>query len=263
MMKKITFYHSVIAAIIFTVFACTKDNTMQAGFQTNDGTGAYLRVIHVAPSFRAVFNQADSFNVFVNGSKVNGSFLTYASMFPASTSNNAYFTVPSGSATVKFSVAGTVNPDSIAIVSFPATLSAATWYTMLVTDSSRILLDDSYTKPAAGVATLRFINTVMNDTAGKAVDIYSKGLGTNLFSNVKPGGQPTAFINTPAINPIPANVVGLTDTLIVRRAGTTFALAQLNGTSFLFQRAYTLYYRGSGSLTSGTKARTLSSYVHN
>ena len=266
-MKKITFYIGLFTAGILLFSACTKESQMKAPFVANDGTGSYLRFIHAAPSFRAVFNQADSFNVFVNGSKVNGAFLTYASLFPASTSNNAYATVASGSGTVKFSVAGTVNADSIAIVSFPTTLGAANWYTMLITDSARILLDDSYTKPTFGNISVRFINAVMNDTAGKAVDVYSVKAAANVFTNVKPGTTPTAFVS-PTLPPITftgqlALTASITDTLIVRRAGTNIVLAQLNGQSFINQRAYTLYYRGNGNLSTGTKARGLAAYVHN
>jgi len=253
MMKKITFYNSLIVVAILLISACTKDDKLKATYQINNG-GAYFRLIHAAPSFRLVYSQPDSFHVFINGAKINGPFLTYNANFPAAASINGYAAVQAGTQPVKFSVAGTVNPDSIAIVTFNSTFTAGEWYTMLITDSARVLLTDSYTKPAAGSYGIRFINAVMNDTAGKAVDVFSIRANANIFTNIKPGVTATPF-QAGSYN-------SLNDTLYVRRAGTTFNLAVLNNQAFAHQRAYTLYYKGNGSLATGTKARALAAYLH-
>lgn len=252
-MKKYIVYIGLFAAGITLFSACTKDTKLNATYQYTDGS-SYLRLIHAAPSFRQVFNLPDSFHVFINANKVNGTLLTYNTLFPSATSGNAYVTVAAGSQPVKFSVAGAVNPDSIQIVNFTGTFTAGDWYTMLITDSARIVLKDNYTKPATGNYSLRFINVVMNDTAGKAVDIFSVRANANVFTNIKPGTTPTALQN--------ATYNTVNDTLYVRRAGTTFNLAVLNNQAFSDRSAYTLYYKGDGNLKTGTKARGLAVYAH-
>ena len=113
---------------------------------------------------------------------------------------------------------------------------------------------DTYTKPELGFYNIRFVHTVLNDTLGKTIDIYSTRNAKNIFTAVKPS-------SVTSYSKYPFNSL-LSDTLYVRRSGTLINLATLNGQIFADQRTYTLYYRGNGSLTTGIKARSLATYIH-
>ena len=249
----------VFAAGAMVLMACKKEYDTTATFNTTEGN-TYIKFIHVAPTFRQVFNKADSFNIFINNAKVNGTFLTYNGVFPSS-NNYGYISVPAGLQQIKLSVAGVVNPDSIQIVNFTKIFQANQKYTVMVTDnvaatndSAKIIVPDTYTKPNPGNYLLRFVHAVWNDTAGKTVDIYSTRMNRLIGTNLAPGAV-TNYITLPYNSQ-------LNDTLYIRRFGTTFNLATLNGASFSNQRAYTMYYKGDGNLTTGTKTRSIATYVH-
>jgi hypothetical protein len=258
-MKKLFSYITLVAAGAFLLTACKKQYDTNATFTTTDGT-TYIRFIHAAPSLRQIFSQRDSLNIFVNNAKVNGAFLTFSNVFPAS-SNYGYISVPSGLQQIKLSVAGTVNPDSIQLINFTKIFQANQKYTVMITDSvnaandsAKMIIPDTYSKPLPGNYVMRFVHAVWNDTTGKTIDIYSTRMNRLIGTNLKPGAI-TNFITLPYNSQ-------LNDTLYIRRFGTTFNLATLNGVSFSNQRAYTLYYRGDGNLTTGTKARAMERYVH-
>jgi hypothetical protein len=250
MNRKLT---TIITLLTITAFyACDKDYEMKAS--TADLSGkAYIRFVHAAPNFRAVTGQRDSFNIYVNGRRLNSPFLTYASVFPVATTSS-YIAVYAGAKSYRLSVAGVNNPDSITVFTTPLdTLMRDMKRTIIITDTVTaaagiIYTNDLYSQPAVGYYNLRFMNMVLNDTAGKTVDIYSTRRNANIGTNLPPRAI-TAFGAFPS-------AAGLNDTLFVRRSGTTFNLATL---AYLpaSQRTYTLIYRGNGTVTTGTKARTL------
>jgi hypothetical protein len=92
------------------------------------------------------------------------------------------------------------------------------------------------------------------------VDIFSYARNNTVITNVPPG-LVTPFFSL-GFN------AGVADTFYVTRpavAGTPLAnRIVLSKLAFgaANQRTYTLYYKGDANLTTGTKARTLSSYVH-
>ncbi|MBI2273748.1 MAG: DUF4397 domain-containing protein [Bacteroidetes bacterium] len=264
MMKKITLYTSLFAAAIMLFSACKKEADKTANFVASDESTAYVRVIHAAPSFRNIFNAPDSFNVYVNDIKMNAPFLTFGSVFPASTTAFGYVAVQPGLNQFRVNIHGfaSASPDSTRLINFSKVFQAGEYYTLLLTDSiksqrdsSQMFLKDAYTKPLNGNYGLRFVHAVWNDTAGKTIDVFSARRNANIYTNIKPG-QISTF------NSLAANTQ-LSDTLYVRRSGTLINLAQLNGVSFANQRSYTLFYRGNGDLATGTKARALATYLHN
>jgi hypothetical protein len=261
-MKKYIIIPVVAAVLVIALFnSCKKyDKLLKNVLPAN---AAYLKVIHAAPGFTQVFNAPDNFNVLVggiNGQRIAAAF-TYNSAFPANTINtDTYAAVPSGSQDIRLALKGVANIDSIPVAIIPKNLSAGSYYTLVITDSitttsdfSKIWVADNFTTPASGSYGLRFIHAVMNDTAGKNVDVYSFRTASNIFSNITPGTATPFTTQT---------VTGILDTLSIRRAGTTFELARLNGVNYTNnQRVYTLVYRGDGRLTSGTKAR--GAFVYN
>ncbi|NCI46075.1 DUF4397 domain-containing protein [Sediminibacterium soli] len=271
-MKKITFYISLFAAGVMAITACKKEAKVLATYDDSENN-AFLRIVHASPNFRQVFNLPDSFNVYVNGGKVNSPYLTYGTaagtIFPASTTSFGYMAVKPGLVQLKLSVNGFAsnNPDSTLLLNLSKVMIAGGTYTLMITDSiqstrdsSQIFLPDAYAKPVGTNVGLRFVHAVWNDTATKTVDIFSYARNATIFSNIKPGGA-TSFSNF--------GYNATVDTLYVTRpaaAGTPISgrivLAKM-AFSPTVQRVYTLYYRGDGNLTTGTKARTLLTYVHN
>ncbi|MDQ6814961.1 MAG: DUF4397 domain-containing protein [Bacteroidota bacterium] len=267
-MKKYSWIIVIMVASISSFYSCKRDYTMRSPYSTTEGS-SYLRIIDAAPNFRNIFNAPDSFNVLINGSKVAGYtpgaalVMTFGSNFPSISSGYGYIAVPPGTQEIKIST-GILNPDSVSIARFSKTFEANKYYTFIITDSiksnrdsSQIFLQDVYTQPESGFFNLRFIHAVLNDTAGKSVDIYSKRAAGNIFTNVKPGTiSPFSKLPyTPFMN----------DTLYVRRAGsTTLTLDTLNTVSFINQRTYTLFYRGDGTSNSNSnvKRRHLATYAH-
>lgn len=246
----------VILALSLGLLACEKKKEILATWDTagTDGTLAHLRIIHASPNFRAIMGQADSLHIFANGGKVNGVRMSLGSVFPAQ-SPNAYVGLPPGNVELKLSVGGMISPDSIPLYSFKVKMEQGKYYSFLITDSltnaskdsSRIFVRDSFPNLFNGRTGIRFINA-LRDTAGRTVDVWSTRRNNNLYSNV-PSGLISSFSNQPFLN--------IPDTLIVRRAGTTNELARLNTITFANQRIYTILLRGDVTVTSGTRARTL------
>lgn len=248
-----------ITAFLTILYSCTKEIKYNATTVSPAGS-AFIKVLDFAPSFRLVTSNRDSFNVFVNNIKINGTFLTYNAGFPNSV-NDTYAAVPPGVQMIRLSVNGVTTPDSITIATFNKTINAGEYYTLILTDSlfsnieaNQIWVKDNVKLTDTGHFSLRFIHAVLNDTTGKNVDVYSQRYLTNIFSNITPATTTTfsQFAYT-----------SLSDTLIVRRAGTLNELARLNSASFVRQRAYTLVYKGNGNLTSATtKGRVLTTYIN-
>lgn len=260
-MKKLLSYTALLAAGMMVFASCEKQADRTAEFSTVEDK-AFIRVIHASPSFRTVFNAPDSINLYVNNAKVNGPLITYGGLFPAAaTTGFGYFAVPAGLQTLKVTVAGRVNPDSIQLALFTNLALRGQRYSIILTDnaksardSSKMILPDNIIQPNTGNYRLRFVNAIAADTAGTSVSIFSARRNANIFNSVAPG-QVVDFQTLPYNSQ-------LSDTLYVRRPGSTFNLAVLNSASFGNQRSYTMVYRGyGGTVTTGTKGRTLVTYL--
>jgi hypothetical protein len=269
MMKKI----SLITGIFFAAagaffFSCKKDLGLKDGTTSPAGT-ALIRIIDISPNFRNIWQQPDSFNVLFNGVRVTAYtpgtalVMTYNSTYPFAGTNSPYVSVAAGSQSIKLAL-GVNKLDSVVIATFNKTLVADQHYSFLITDSlgnstrdsSQIFVRDSITTQTIGYFNLRFIHAVFNDTAGKAIDVWSTRNNRNIFTNVKPGTV-SGFAQY-------AYNAALSDTLFVRRAGTTFGLDTLSAVSFFNQRAYTLVYKGDGNINanSNIKRRHLAYYIN-
>lgn len=261
-MKK---YISLLTIVAFTtvlISSCNEKTDILGTFTNTEGL-AFVKIIHAAPAFRQVTNTwRDSFNVYANGLKVNGTFLTYNSSFPGT---NPYYAVPAGPQSIRIALQGSaLNPDSVTLASFNKTLEAGSYYSFIVTDSllkgneaTQMFVKDVFSLTDNDHFTLRFVHALLNDTAGKRVDIFSTLYNKNIFSDIAPGTV-TAFL--------PFDYTVPTETLIVRRAGTLFELARLTGASFGRAKAYTIVYRGQPATifnaTTAVRGRNLIQYSH-
>lgn len=244
---------------------------------------AYIKFVHASPSFRAIHNKPDTFNVFINGAKINSGALSFNGIWPFSvnsstTSNTAtYAAVEPGMSNIKLSVPGKAPAytDSAAVLSIDKNLTGGKFYTFMITDSiamerdsSRIFIEDKFKELPVkdGHINVRFINAVMNDTAGKTVNLSSYFSNASIFSNVKPGAA-TGFGQIGFNFTVP-------DTLYVRRhipnslkdTGRILAKVYFNslltGGSNPLKRSITVYYKGDGNVTTGAKARSIGAYLN-
>ncbi|MER3499150.1 MAG: hypothetical protein C4308_11210 [Chitinophagaceae bacterium] len=261
MKKNFLYYTFIAAANIVLLIACEKDKKYIARFKPIE-QNAYLKVVHVSPNFRAIQAYPDSFDLYVGSYKVNGPLITYNTFFPVATPNtNTYAAIPAGAQQIRFSLRGVNTIDSLTIISLQKVLIPGNYYTLFITDSLQTLQEptkiwtvDNIVKPDTGTYSVRFAHMILNDTAGKKVDVFSYRKATNIFSAISPGTV-TDFIN------LPYYYSPTLDTLSVRRTGTGQELFRLNGVSFTNnQRVYTILYRGAPNLTTGTKARGLVVY---
>jgi len=218
---------------------------------------AFLRVMHVSTNFRAVQSYPDSFNVYVGTNKINGTLFTYNSAFPSTAfNNNTYAAVPPGPQQIRLSLQGVNKIDSLTIISVQKVLETGKYYTLFITDSlqaqqdvTKIWLNDINFLPTDTTQyRIRFAHMILNDSAGKKVDVYSFRQAGNIFSGISPGTV-TDYVNITAPN--------LVDTLSIRRTGTGFELARVINTAlYTKNRLYTILFKGNPGSTSGTKGRT-------
>lgn len=260
-MKKNISYILLLAGAIVFLWSCNEKLELVAPTSSPDGY-AFVKFSQFSPNFRQVTNNGkDSINVYVNGFKINGAFMTYGSTFP--TANNLYASVPAGAPqTIRLTVNGVTTPDSVTLATYTKTLVAGSYYSFIFTDSllttnesKQMFTQDKFVISDTSHFTIRIVHAILNDTLGKNIDVYSTRLGANMFSNVSPGTIST-------FNVQPYNFVA--DTLIVRRPGTTFVLASLSTASIPLnrQRAYTLMYKGLPNTTTGAKGRSLLTFTN-
>ena len=261
MKKNISLILLLATCISGLLWSCSKTPPLENIAVTANPTGsAFIKIVHFSPAFRLATDKSDSLNIFLNGAKLNGSFLTFGSLFPSST--NLYAAIKAGESTIKLSTYGVLNPDSITVVSLKKTLEAGKYYSLIITDSilnsnsnKQIFTQDNFKISDTNSFTMRFVHAILNDTAGKNIDVYSTRRAGNIFSNISPGTV-TDF------NTQPYNFI--TDTIIVRRASSTFELARFSTAAnpLARQRAYTLIYKGTPSTTTAPKGRALVTYAN-
>ena len=264
-MKK-SLQHIFFAALVLVLglVACNKDITYVAEPVTSSSS-AYIKFLHLSPSLATITGQADNvtlLNLDLKSntySKITGTPLAYEKYFPTTT--NAYATIPTGLQTIKFSLAAVSQKDSMELFLKKVQIDAGKYYSFIITDSIKsetnskamFLQDDLLTLGSSQIG-MRFVHAIWNDTAAKNVDIFSVRNNATIFSG-RSAGSASSFA--------PLNYFTTNDTLIVRRAGTTFALASLNGVGFTPGRNYTLVYKGNGAVTTATaKPRSLFVYGH-
>jgi hypothetical protein len=264
-MKK-SLQHIIFGALVLFVglVACNKDTTYVADPVTLSSS-AYIKFLHVSPSLATITGQADNvtlLNLDLKSntySKLTGTPLAYERYFPTTT--NVYAAVTAGLKTIKFSLAAISQKDSLELFLKQVQADAGKYYSFIITDSIKsaslskamFLQDDILTLGSSQIG-MRFVHAIWNDTAAKNVDIFSIRNNATIFSG-RSAGSASSFA--------PLNYFTTNDTLIVRRAGTTFALASLNGVGFTPGRNYTLVYKGNGAVTTATaKPRSLFVYGH-
>lgn len=190
--------------------------------------------------------------VYIDDVPVTGAGLATGGLFP---STGYASTVTPGAR--NFIIKDTLVTSKQIPLAFTKTLEQQKNYTIFmydtITSPKQLTVETPLNRLNRSTAQIRFVNIIYAKTSIPAVDIYSTAKNTNLFTNVTTGSE-TEVILLPT---------GVTDNIIVRIAGTTTQLAAINSLVLQPERAYTLVFRGSYFVTTGTNIKTLSLLTNN
>ena len=203
---------------------------------------AYLKV------YNAAINTSRN-HVFIDNSKITGTALATAGVFP---SGAFYSAMESGTRTLV--MRDTLATTTQNVISLLRDFEKGKFYTLFLYDSTNAvkqkIVEDKLERPTDGTARIRFANFIYSSSAIPNVDVYSFKKGTNVFTNISPTTV-TDFVSYTA---------GTSDSLFIRATGTTTNLAKLSTTPSA-NRNYTYVFRGQYQASTGTLARTLSSFL--
>lgn len=250
--------------LLIGLVACNKETTYLADPVTSSDN-TYIKFLHVAPNMATIAGQADNITIsaynFSNSifAKLTGPALSYEKYFPTTT--NAYVGIPAGLQRFKISLAAVAQKDSVELFLKTLQADAGKYYSFILTDSVKsatpakvMFLQDDILSLNSYFVGLRFVHAIWNDTAGKTIDVFSTRNNGVIFSG-RGAGSASAFTQF--------NYYSTSDTLIIRRAGTSFELARVNGFVSTPGRNYTILYKGNGDVTTSTaKPRSVLIYGH-
>lgn len=228
---------------IFALAACEKNEALRTVPENFDlSNKGFLKIINVT-------NGSPVANVYVNSTKLTGAVFGFAGSFPASTT---YSVLDPGTKSVNIK-------DTLSVTKINLTmdinLAVGKYYTAFVYDTLATakykVVEDAINITGDTSARVRFVNLIFTSSAIPNVDIFSKKLNTNIFTNITTETV-TDFISHPS---------KITDTFYVRPTGTTTNLTFLAFTPGE-RRNYTMVFRGRYQATAGTLARTLSLFTN-
>jgi Domain of unknown function (DUF4397) len=250
---------SIGAAVLLLFSACKKDVDTQLLDENNkwmyvdSTTTGYLKVVHAFPSLTpgVGIGTGPKVMVYMDNQRLLRDSVAYNGTFPAQ--SGVYSAIPAGNHNFYYILSRPNGANTVAgdtVFKNSATIAAGKYYTTFLLDTTpnplALTVPDNWTVPTPSFYQLRYANLVANPT--DSYDVYSIRQAGNIFTNVG-YKQVTNFINMP----IPL----ITDTFIVRKAGTMTLIDTLKGFSGVPQRVYTLYTRGkAGIATSRNPATT-------
>lgn len=212
--------------------------------------------------YMAMVNSSRNY-IYVNNAAVNGASITQGTVFPGS---GPGFAIDGGFKS--FLIRDTLTATTQLPLSFANDFQAGKNYTVFVYDTitspQQRTVQTDIVIPSDNTARLRFGNFIYSPTTPPAVDIFSKKLNTNIFSNV-PVSQVTGFM---------PYVSDVTDTFYVRQAGSGVNLQNYTSAGVpsdiiavltpRAKRSYTLVFRGGfrASQVTATTVRTLSTFIN-
>lgn len=235
---------TIAIASIIVLASCEKEYKSLLTEETNLGSTAFVKF------HNAIINSNRTY-IYSDLVPLNGASILYGNVFPAL--SPSYTALNSGTRAI--AIRDTLVPSTQYPISFNASLIAGNYYTVFAYDSLNApkfrLIQDNIQVFNDTAARIRFANFPFSTTAIPNVDIFSQKQQANVFTN----------ISTAAVTDFIPYRAGISDTLYVRATGTTTNLTQLNGLVPAAKRNYTVIFRGSYRSTSGTAARTLSSFL--
>ena len=250
---KITAFSSLV--LMLALQSCKKETdrkyTEQTSFNNSSVVQLYMAMVNASRNYLHVDNKP-----------VNGASIITGAIFPAVTPG---FSVEGGFRA--FLLRDTLTATTQLPLSFAENMQVNKKYTIFVYDTinapKQKTVETNIVIPADNSARIRFANFVYSPTAIPAVDIFSKKMNANIFTNVQIS-QVSDFISYPS---------GITDTFYIRLTGTGVNLQNWRPTPtpagpvdvFVAlnpqaKRSYTLVFRGGyrATATNNATVRTLS-----
>jgi len=224
--------------------ACEKEYKSILTEETNLGNTAFVKF------HNAIINSNRTY-IYSDMVPLNGATIAYGGLFPSL--SPSYTALAAGTRAI--AIRDTLAPSTQYPISFNAPMTAGTFYTIFAYDSLNApqykVIQDNIQVFNDTAARVRFANFPFSTTAMPNVDIFSQKQQANIFTN----------ISTAAVTDFISFRANISDTLYVRPTGTTNNLTQLNGLVATAKRNYTVIFRGSYRSTTGTAARTLTSFL--
>ncbi|MGH2553075.1 MAG: hypothetical protein ACRDEB_05125 [Chitinophagaceae bacterium] len=239
-----------ISAISLLAFSCVKQNGKEVALEQYDfANKTFVQV------YNGVLNSTRNY-VYVDGVQLTGAAIAFAATFPSTPSN---FAITSG--VRAFLIRDTLSTSTQPPMTFAESFESNKNYTIFMYDSlttpKQKTVKNDIIIPSDTTTRIRFANFIFSKTAVPNVDVFSVRRNANVFTNVAVTDV-TGYIPHPSSSKTVEN-----DTLYVRETGTLNLLATMNGFAPIRLRSYTLVFRGRYLTTSGTIARTLSSFSSN
>ncbi len=246
-MKSVKKYVAGFAGLVLTGMAlvsCQKTFDEKISQQLNFNSSSIVQV------YNGTLNATRNY-VYVDSKPVNGAAIAYGAVFPAT---GYGFSVPIG--LKAFLIRDTLTATTQTQMSFAQNMQGGKNYTIFmfdtITAAKQKTVETPIVIPGDTTARVRFANFVYSRNIIPAVDVFSKKRNQNVFTNVNVTDV-TSFI------PYASD---LTDTLSLRATGTTTEIVALNGFTPRAKRSYTVIFRGRYENTTGTVARTVSTFAN-
>lgn len=220
---------SIFLSAVTAIISCGKHADQLIPERTNLSTAATVQV------FNAIVNSSRNY-LYIDGKAVTGAAFAAGGVFPSAASS---FAVEYGTRTML--LRDTLPATTQVPLVFTANLAARTNYTIFAYDTITApkykIVENKIEYPQDSTARVRFANFMRVHPLIPAVDFYSVKRQANVASNVTITG----------VTPFIPYASALSDTIMVRIAGTTNLLAQLNGLNPTQKRSYTVLLRGGNT----------------
>lgn len=242
-MNKINILTFIAAVFLVGLASCDKEFAKIPTVNTNfDGKANVMLANFVVNSNRNF--------VFVDNVLTSGTSSAYTSTYPNAPS---FMTLNAGARAIL--IKDTLPTTTQVPLNVSANLESGAYYTIFTYDSiinaKAKLVKNVIEIPTDTTARVRFAHFAYSTAAIPNVDLYSTRRAQNVFTN----------ISLTSVTDFIPYASGVSDTLYVRETGKTTNLGTINGFNPITKRSYTVIFRGSYRLTTGTAARTLSSFL--
>lgn len=263
MINKLKLTITVLLSILL-INSCYKKKDYITTLQTDSSSNkAYLKFINVytalTPSAAAI-PSGPSVNIFINNVKINGGAVSYGGLFPVSPAYAAVIAAPNTN--IKMILNRPTGPAVAGdtLINKNYDLAANTYTTVFVTDtfpnpvpqnSLFLPFPETVDNVRVGFFRARFFNMIPSPDT---LEVFSKRLNAVIFKG-------TLYKNGSELIELPTFIIS--DTLQLRRVSVPATiLASINGFFPTSSRIYTVYGIGLITATTGSRARTLTSFTN-
>ena len=250
----IRYFKSILIIFVLgvVIVSCNKDIKDQAPYNAISNSSYYSYVKVVNATVGAARNYVYCPNV---PTALTGATFAYGGTAPGVSGTTSisynYFAIAPGPTTIY--VKDTLSTSTQPSLQIAKTLTQGAFYSVFTYDTTTTIqyswVQDNLTAVTDTAARVRLGNFARGAT--KNVDVFSKVMNTNVFTNISPA----------TVTPFMPYTSKQTDTLYVRETGTTNLLYQYNTFVPDQKRYYTLVFRGRQD-NLGSNTRTLTAFIN-